>query len=177
MKRRDALKNSAFLIGCGLSAGTISALVSGCNTEPKPYADSFLGSDYVSLLGEITETIIPETDTPGAKSAEVHLFIDSSVQHFTEEEQTMFKEALDRISKGNGSPFMKMTQGEREEFLLSIADEGGEMNPFEVLKGMTCYAFFTSEAGATEVLAFDPIPGEYKECMDLSEVGKAWALG
>lgn len=176
MKRREALKRSAFLAGCGLSAGTISAIISGCDTTPKPYADSNLGNDYVALLGEITETIIPETDTPGAKTAGVHLYIDSSVEHFTEDEEKMFKEALDLIKEGNGTPFMKMSSEEREAFLLSIAEQEGDMNPFQVLKEMTLYAFFTSEAGATEVLAFDPIPGAYRPCIDLNEVGKAWAL-
>ena len=176
MKRREALKRSAFLAGCGLSAGTIASIISSCHSEPQLYSDSYLGNDYVTLLGEIVETILPETDTPGAKSAEVHLFIDSSVQHFTETEQSMFKEALDRIKAGNGKSFMSMNTEEREAFLLSIGDEGGEMNAFDVLKAITCQGFFTSKLGATEVLAHDPIPGEYRGCIDFAEVGKGWAI-
>ena len=41
---------------------------------------------------------------------------------------------------------------------------------------MTCQAYFTSEEGAKNALAYDPIPGEWSACIDLSEVGKAWAL-
>ena len=174
MNRREALKNSAFLAGCGLSAGTIAAVISGCQSEPKPYADSFLGNDIVELLGEIVETIIPTTDTPGAKAAGIHTWMDQAVKdNFTTDEQDQFKMALADIRK---SGFMKMSVEEREEHLLGIEVPESETNPYEVLKGMTCQGFFTSEIGATEVLAFDPIPGEWRGCIDYSEVGKAWSI-
>ncbi len=176
MKRREALKTSAFLAGCGLSAGTIAAIVSGCQSEPSLYPDAHLGEDHVRLLGEIVETIIPTTDTPGAKAAEVHLFIDQVSTQFTEDELVAFKAALDEIDKGNGKKFAKMSSEEREEYLLSIEAKGGDKNPYNMLRGLTCQGYFTSEIGATKALAYDPIPGEYKPCIELSEVGKAWAL-
>ncbi|MGA9270599.1 MAG: gluconate 2-dehydrogenase subunit 3 family protein [Lutimonas sp.] len=37
--------------------------------------------------------------------------------------------------------------------------------------------YFTSERIGTEVLVFDPIPGGYKPCIPLSEVGNAWTIG
>jgi len=94
MKRREALRSTAFLAGCGLSAGTIASIISGCKNDPKLYVDSFLGNDYVSLLGEMVETVIPATDTPGAKEAGVHLFIDEAAQYFTEEERGMLTGVL-----------------------------------------------------------------------------------
>jgi len=38
------------------------------------------------------------------------------------------------------------------------------------------YGFYTSEKIGEEVLSYDPIPGTYKGCIPLSEVGNAWSL-
>ena len=122
MKRREAIRTSAFLTGCGLSAGTIASIISGCQPEVKEFADTFLGHDHVSLLAEIVETIIPATDTPGAKDANVHLVIDQYVMsNFTEEEQGMFRGAMDMIGDAG---FMKMDTDGREKFLTGIEVEG-----------------------------------------------------
>ena len=172
MKRREALRNTAFLAGCGLSAGTIASIVSGCNSTPGAYADTFLGHDYIQLLGEITETILPTTDTPGAKTAGVHLFIDEAAKYFKTEELDRFKLVLDGIKKAG---FMSLTSEERESHLLTLDKGKGEENAFRLLRGITTHGYFTSEVGATQALAYDPIPGEWKSCIDLSEVGKAWA--
>ncbi len=173
MKRRQAIQTSVFLAGCGLSAGTIAAIVSSCSTAPADSGTTFLGDDNVALLGDIVETIIPATDTPGAREAGIHEWMDQSVRdNFSQEESEMFKTALSQIRKDG---FSKMSQERKEDYLTSIESEEGQPNVFEVLRGMTCQGFFSSEIGATQVLAFDPIPGEWRGCIDLAEVGKAWA--
>lgn len=173
MKRREALRNTAFLAGCGLSAGTIASIIGGCKNQPAEYAESFLGSEYVHLLGEITETILPTTDTPGAKEAGVHLFIDDAARHFTEEELGLLKTVLDGIKEAN---FLSLSAEEKEAHLLTLDSGSGDENVYNLLRGITCQGYFTSEVGATQALAYDPIPGEWKPCIDVSEVGKAWAF-
>ncbi len=46
------------------------------------------------------------------------------------------------------------------------------------LRGLTIWGYKTSEYVGEEVLAYLPIPGEYKACEDLEELtgGKAWSL-
>jgi gluconate 2-dehydrogenase gamma chain len=49
-----------------------------------------------------------------------------------------------------------------------------EEKPFILqLNEMTLLGFFTSEVGATQVLQYDPVPGPFKGCVPLKEVGKA----
>src|SRR6186713_3121770 len=73
MNRREAVRNVALLLGTALSASTLSAL-EGCNPKgPENYA--LKAPETRSLLAEIAETIIPKTDTPGAKEAKVEDFI------------------------------------------------------------------------------------------------------
>jgi len=176
MKRREALRNSAFLVGCGLSAGTIASIATGCKQAGEVVEEvaSFLGNDQLSLLGEVVETIIPTTDTPGAKAAGVHDFINESLHHFTEEEQGLFTQLLSGLTEGG---FMDKSVDEREQMLLGLNDLAeGDEKPFDTLRGLVTHGYFTSEVGATQALAYDPIPTEWIPCMDLSEVGKQWAL-
>jgi hypothetical protein len=45
-----------------------------------------------------------------------------------------------------------------------------------VVREFALLGFFTSERIGKEVLVFDPIPGGYKPCIPLSEVGNAWTI-
>lgn len=47
---------------------------------------------------------------------------------------------------------------------------------FRMLKEMTLSGYFLSEVGATEVLQYEHVPGEYDGCMPLSEIGVAYAV-
>jgi len=42
-------------------------------------------------------------------------------------------------------------------------------------KELTIVGFFTSEPGATKVLQYEAVPGAYRGCVPLVEVGKTWA--
>ena len=53
---------------------------------------------------------------------------------------------------------------------------GGNDKPFILrVKELTILGFFTSQAGATEVLQYNPVPGPFQGCVPLEKVGKAWA--
>ena len=85
------------------------------------------------------------------------------------------------------SLFFDLTPEEKEQVLARqsvAAEEIGE-------KEQTAYAiyrflftvrefallgYFTSERIGKEVLVFDPIPGGYKPCIPVSEVGNAWTI-
>ena len=148
--------------------------MSGCKTEhAEEVVTAFFDKDMHTLLGDVVETIIPTTDTPGAREAGVHTFIDSAAQYFTAEEQGLFNNIMTGLAEaGFGS---KSTQ-EKEAMLLALDDVEGDVKPYTLLKGLTCQGYFTSEIGATQALKHEPIPGEYIPCMPLSDVGKAWSL-
>jgi hypothetical protein len=43
------------------------------------------------------------------------------------------------------------------------------------MKQATFTGFFTSETGATKTLRYDPFPGDYRGCVPMKEIGRAWA--
>jgi len=178
MKRRDAIKNSAFLAGCGLSAGTIAAFISGCNSETLPKGNFFSGND-LKLVELVVDTFLPKTESASASEAGVHTFLDENIgSAMTADEQDNILEALqsvrDQSQKQYSKAFDKLTQNEREAALLSV-DKVNRQH-FKVLQGTTLYIYYTSEIGATQALAYLPLPGEFIPCMPFEEVGKAWAL-
>ena len=44
------------------------------------------------------------------------------------------------------------------------------------VRSLSLLGYFTSEKIGKEVLNFDPIPGAYKACIPVSEVGNAWTI-
>ena len=72
MNRRDALKSVALMMG-GTMVGA-SALLSGCSPEHQIEGLNFTPDD-IAFLDELGDTIIPETDTPGAKAAGIGPFM------------------------------------------------------------------------------------------------------
>ncbi|MEO8114164.1 MAG: gluconate 2-dehydrogenase subunit 3 family protein [Phenylobacterium sp.] len=45
-----------------------------------------------------------------------------------------------------------------------------------VLKDLVTVGYFTSELGATRAVRYDPVPGAFRGCVPLSEIGRAWAM-
>ncbi|MCK5677686.1 MAG: hypothetical protein KAH72_04355, partial [Flavobacteriaceae bacterium] len=40
----------------------------------------------------------------------------------------------------------------------------------------TLYGYYTSEKVGEEVLSYDPVPGVFKGCIPLKEIGNSWSL-
>jgi len=187
MKRRDILKSSALMLGYAVTGGAAVAVLKGCKADTSDgWMPSILTNDQVAMLAEVAETIIPATDTPGAKAAMVHRYIDEAVKaNFTKDEQERFLAALpliDAKSQEVGqAKFVDLAAEKRDAVLSAFAKEAAEAEEkdeqlFTVLKDLTVTGYFTSEIGATQALVYDPVPGPYKGCIPVSEVGGTYAL-
>src|SRR3954468_2117884 len=100
MDRREALKRTALMMGGILSAPTIFGILNGCTAKPtidwKPEAFS---EDQGILVSQVSEIIIPKTDTPGAKEVGVPRFIDQIVKDvFTKDERDKFIAGLNAFN-------------------------------------------------------------------------------
>jgi hypothetical protein len=129
MNRRDALSRVALLVG-----GTIVGaefFLSGCTASEKKAAGLPLSAEDIAYLDEIAETIIPATDTPGAKAAKVGEFMHVMVTDcYDEKNQRLFLGGMDKINaackKAHGHDFMKATPEQRKEVLTAIDKEAKE---------------------------------------------------
>jgi Gluconate 2-dehydrogenase subunit 3 len=176
MKRRELIKKVTALLG-GTMATPLMAGAMGrvLNLEPGLVADDF----QEKLLAEVADIIIPATSTPGAKEAGAHNFIIRVVRDcFTKDEQKKFYDGLSRLNDDSkikfGKGFVDLTLPQKNEMI----DDATVYNKdfFREMKNLTITGYFTSEIGATQALAYDPIPGKFDGCTVLQKGQKAWAL-
>lgn len=186
MNRRDAIKRTSFLLGSTLSASAILGVMSGCKADPTlAWSPEFFTIEEGSIVETMAELIIPRTDTPGATDAGVPGFIDQMMaNYYLEEAKLAFQNGLKQVDAdaqaAHGKNFVGLTEEQQvalvEKYDQAAFGEGGDKKHFfRKMKELTVLGFCTSEAGATEFLEYDPVPGDYKGCIPYSDVGKAWA--
>jgi hypothetical protein len=191
MNRRDALSRVALLLGSTVIGAEF--FLSGCTTSDKKIGQSVdFTADDIAFLDEVAETIIPATDTPGAKEAKVGTFMTVMVKDcYDEKQQKIFLAGMTKLNetstqKYNGNGFMKLTPEQRKELLNALdkeqkeyaKDKKKEDDPhyFTLMKQLTLLGYFTSEPGATKALRYVPVPGKFEACIPYKKGDKAWAL-
>ena len=191
MNRRDAIARVSLLLG-----GTIlgaEVFLSGCHNAPEKNiggGGTNFSNDDIAYLDEIAETILPATDTPGAKDAKVGEFMTRIVKDcYTEQDQKVFLDGMQALNeaskKKNGKSFMESTPGQRHDLLVDLDKEQKEYmdkkkkddpsHYFRMMKELTLWGYFTSEPGATKALRYVAVPGKYQGCVDYKKGDKAWA--
>lgn len=187
MNRREALSSVALLMG-GTILGS-QAFLSGCKTATNDVV-AFTPDD-IAFLNEVAETILPKTDTPGAKEANVGAFMTVIVKDcYKPEEAKVFMEGMKALqfkdSKAKiGKAFMEANAEERHKLLVELDAEqtafqekkkqDDQPHYFRMMKELTLWGFFTSEVGATKVLRYVAVPGKFIGCTDYKKGEKAWA--
>lgn len=192
MNRREALQRAGMVLGYAVSIPTLVSVLESCKAKPElAFEPTFFKPEQASLIAEVSEIIIPRTDTPGAKDAGVPKFIDILVRDcYKKEDQENFLKGLDEFDKGAkeayGDAFLDLDAEQQVEYVTKVhekmiaetkdVDMRDKPRPFmHVMKELTVVGFFTSEPGATQVLQYVAVPGAYKGCIPLSEAGKTWA--
>jgi hypothetical protein len=127
--RRDILKTIAILTGGAVMGSSI--FLEGCKT--KAGAVLSFSPTQLALLDEIGETILPATDTPGAKAAGIGKFMQTMVVDcYTPEQQKEFLRGLDEFDgackKAQGKGFMECNAEQRKAFLISLEKEAKPYN-------------------------------------------------
>jgi len=186
MKRRDILKTSALFLGYAVTGGAAVAVLNGCKADTSDgWVPKILSEGQAAFLAEVVETILPATDTPGAKAAMVHRYIDEAVANNWEPaDQKRFigqLPTIDSIAKNlKGASFVKLSEADRnavmDELVRDYKKSEDEEHIFKVLRDLTATGYFTSEIGATQALVYDPVPGPYKGCIPVDEVGGTYSI-
>ncbi len=179
MNRRKAIQQTAYLLGGAVSASIIAGVMSGCQPTGAPdWTPQFLTKEQAATIGEIAETILPETDTPGAKSLHVTEFIDLMLKDvFSGYDQLQFPKELAKFEEECqffiGGNFVNGTPDERQKFLvlqekkaLIHRQQTGEKSFINKIKELVLTGYFTSEYAITELMNFNPIPQKFEGCIE-----------
>lgn len=188
MKRRKAIGGILAFAGIGVASVTGVKFFYG-NSE----ANRGQIQNYETLISELVDVIIPTTDTPGAKEAKVHEYvIDFMESCSSNKEYNNFFNGLNDLEEtclsDYGANFKGCTMSQKIEVLEAL-DSNSDSNSllakidnkirgrsfFNILKTLTIEGYCTSELGATELLAYVPVPVNYKAITTITPTQKAWA--
>lgn len=189
MNRRKALQITGALAFSGVLA------YSGyeyCVLNEKVRSNYF--ANNIVLLAELVESIIPETDTPGAKESLVHHFIVKMLDKCaTDREKNTFFRGLEKIKHMSKTRFNKdfldCNAKDRYEILDHIEKSDRVIHGFfgkvqkkllgepffVILKRYTINGYCTSFLGATKNFRYDYIPVKFEACIDYKSGTPSWA--
>lgn len=114
----------------------------------------------------LTEIIIPETDTPGAKAARVNRFIDAVLQQAPPADRDAFLRGLawmdERSRSRSGKDIAAAPPADVTTLLTQLSNENNQeptdrpgIEFFRALKSMTIDGYYTTEIGLKQELGDD----------------------
>jgi gluconate 2-dehydrogenase gamma chain len=197
MQRRDVLRLLATGAALQLAPARLFAVMREArslvqaHTSPKT-----LNPHQYETVKVMAEMIIPRTDTPGATDVGTADFIDLVLTEWCDGPDC--KRFLDGLADVDsrarslfGSDFVDCSALQRADILTALGEkmvQESKASPtqptrmrgyaysssfYPMFRRLTLTAYYTSEAGATEELHFEIVPGEYRGCAEPAPVKEA----
>lgn len=183
--RRQMLQAMAATLGLSsLVPVLVRADVEKSNSQ---HTQSLLSSEQQALLHSLCDLMIPRTDTPGAVDAGVPEFLDRLVSsHFQSAHRQAFIRGLEsfqqHVQTTYDARFVELPEAQRLARLVELdqlAFAAATLSPWQEFykecKSLVLFGYYTSEAGATQELKYEAVPGIYRACVPLESIGRAWS--
>ena len=178
--RRQAIRGAASVVGGTIAAAQMTTFMSRVATAAdERAAPRHFGENQFALIESIVDVMIPETDTPGAVAAGVHYFIDLMMAEWASpERQARFDAGIDDLQTRLGEDFVAASVSAQLDRLRGIdvaahAADGAD-DFFREFKRLALFGYYSSEAGATIELQYEALTPEYKACVPIDDIGRAW---
>ena len=187
MDRRRALKNMSLVMSAAASVPVLSGLsadallaqgksihehVSGKVEANSSASLKIFNPHQNQTVIELSELIIPQTTTPGAKAARVNEFIDVFLSSLNLSRRQEFLEGLQWLDMGSDQlyqmPFVKATPQQQTDLLTRLSvpnstETTSGQDFFKLIKSLTVFGYYTSRVGIEEELKFEGWV-DYKGC-------------
>lgn len=171
INRRTAIRQLTFA-----SAGIVFLpACSGKHSKPDLVLNNFTVADAGQrTLDALTATLIPTTETPGARETGATLFILKMLDDCSSktDQETFFKglKQLDEASrKMTGGPFIEAGGIQREMILTAIGNKqipGDELRSFYLTaRKLTILSYTSSQYFLTKVQVYELVPGRWHGCV------------
>ncbi len=177
--RRALLRSAILLVGGSMAGLPGEAFAQG---KKLTKARFFTPAQY-SVLDETAEIIIPKTDTPGARAAGVPSIIDDLMANWASAERgANFRALMDDIDRralaAGGASLRALPPARRLEFVRAYdAEKIGAKDPvYSRLKELVLTTYYLSEAGATQELRYELVPGKWEAWTTIGPDARAWAV-
>lgn len=169
--RRTAIRQLALI-----SAG--AALLPSCFHEETGKGISLnhlkIGGDQQQLLETLTTTLIPTTDTPGAKEVSADLFVWKMLDDCASpDDRQKFLNGMQQFDaaarKAGGRSFARLDPSAREALLSAVEakkmSDAGLNFFYSTTKRLTILAYSSSQYFLTKVQVYELAPGRWHGCV------------
>lgn len=151
MKRRTAIKQ-LFILAGGMVIAT--SCTGDRNKASIALSKVDFSKDDEDVLAELVEAIIPETDSPGAKSLNLHLFVMKMVDDcHSPEDQKSFVAGLKKAKSLHGKS--------GSEILTYFSSLPKDDTFLAILKSRTIMGYQNSEYVMKNKVIYELVPGRY----------------
>jgi hypothetical protein len=164
MERRNAIKT------LGLSLGSLISLPAwASNWSASTLVNRSLSTfNDVSLLAELVDTLLPATDTKGAKDLGVPQFIQTMLTDcYTWKARAIFEQNLVKIGPLSmerfGKPFVELAASQRLNILklLAASTDKETQDFYQTLRGLTIQGYMSSEYYMTTFTDYEMAPARF----------------
>lgn len=183
------------ILGYAITGSTVTTLMQSCGTGEKlSWTPEVLSQEQARILSSLVDRILPRTDTPGALDVGTDEFIDKILASaFPKNIQNGFTAGLESFNATakamHGKDFVKLEDSKKDEVISDFEEKSGplpgalwaynfadgdEFPFYRMMKELALIGYFHSEKIGTDYLAYDPIPGPFRGCIDYGDVGKGW---
>lgn len=178
LDRRALLLGVVFLVGGAAALTRFSR-----KTAPLAGVGPVFSPEQFALLEQVTDVIIPPTDTPGAIGAGVPEFMRRMLtdwgSHASHAEVLAVLAAIEKLAWTRfGGAFLELPLERRLEVMRTLDQDSitREDAAYGKFKWLVLVGYYQSEAGATQELRYELVPGAWRACLPLDEVGRAAAV-
>lgn len=165
INRRAALRTMLYIAGGTL---VLPACFRESGSKTIGLKNLTISEQQELILGEIVETLIPVSDTPGAKDLLLHLFVLNMVDDcHGPEDQKVFTDGLKAFSvmldKPSGKTFMELSTERRLLFLINLPDQNVEevKTFYSITRNRCIQGYMNSKTVMTDMKKYELIPGRY----------------
>jgi len=200
MERRDALKNIGLSLGAITMSSTLASLIQSCSTGEPTWMPKFFSVDEAELVEKTLALILPSSpDIPGASELNLAQFIDGFIDKIAKQAEkdevkagiglylstTLISTEKEKVTDLSTEDldsrlayYLKADTAQQKAWNDEDGDDASNLSILKSLRGRGIWAFKISQEIGENVLAYAPVPGEQKGCIDLQEAtgGKAWSL-
>ena len=178
MDRRALMRSAILLVGGSVAgAPAAAALAQGAT------AKRFFTPAQFYVLDQVSEIMIPKTDTPGARGAGVPVVIDQLMINWASPKRgEQFRALMDDIDlrarakapaglRGLSAPaqleFVRAYDAEKMDAQESV---------YRRFKELVLTLYYLSEVGATQELRYELVPGKWEPWTTIGPDARAWAV-
>lgn len=152
-----------------------------------PDEDEAPSERQIALMESVAQLVIPRTQTPGAGDVHAGAFailalahgLDGTLQPVSNAQSSW---AIERFQRPDGSlryvdwlesvldrrandDWFRRTDQERVRLLSALDaeafEDGGDGHPWKAIKALILTGYYTTEAGGSEELRYEPVPGRF----------------